>query len=166
MKSYNLEKLSLLVLEKHLLIRNLLTDVFTEFGVPTVHSTPDPEIAWDTFKQFPVDLILCDWTYGLDGMAFLTRLRHDEESSDPFVPLIICSANTEYQHVCTARDKGMTEYLVKPVSAKTIYSRICAVIENQRPFIRASDFFGPDRRRHVDDVHGIYVGVERRSRVA
>ena len=61
MRSYDLGKLSILVLEKHLLVRRLLTDVFSEFGVPTVHSTPDPEMAWDIFIQFQVDLILCDW---------------------------------------------------------------------------------------------------------
>ena len=45
MRSYDLGKLSILVLEKHLLVRRLLTDVFSEFGVPTVHSTPEPEMA-------------------------------------------------------------------------------------------------------------------------
>ena len=163
MQSYNLEKLNLLVLEKHLLIRNLLTQVFREFGVSTVQSTSDPEIAWDMFKNYPVDLIMSDWTEGLDGMGFLRRVRQSQESSDLFIPVIICTANTEYHHVCFARDMGMTEFLAKPVSAKTIYSRMCSVIENQRVFIRVSDFFGPDRRRHVNDVHG---GVERRKHVA
>ena len=45
MRSYDLGKLSVIVLEKHLMVRRLLTDVFSEFGVPTVHSTPDPKMA-------------------------------------------------------------------------------------------------------------------------
>ncbi len=159
MRSYNLEELSVLVLEKHLLIRKLLTDVFKELGVPTVHSTPDPDMAWDLFKQLPIDLILCDWTPDLDGMAFLTQIRQHEDSPNSFIPVLVCTANTEYQHVCTARDNGMTEFLAKPVSAKTIYSRICAVVENHRPFIRIPDFFGPDRRRHLIGDHG---GEDRR----
>ncbi len=162
MRSYDLGELSLLVLEKHLLVRRLLTDVFNELGVPTVHSTPEPDIAWDLFMQLPVDLILCDWTPDLNGMDFLTKLRQHEDSPNPFVPVVVCTASTEYRHVCTARDKGMTEFLAKPVSAKTIYSRICAVIENHRPFIRISNFFGPDRRRHVND----YYGGENRRRAA
>jgi two-component system, chemotaxis family, chemotaxis protein CheY len=161
MRSYNLEHLSILVLEKQLLVRKLLTDVFNEFGVPTVQSTPDAEVAWQIFKQFSIDLILSDWTHDLDGMAFLKRVRQDPESADPFVAVIVCTANTEYRHVCVARDTGMTEYLAKPVSAKTIYSRICSVIESQRPFIRANRFFGPDRRRHRDDL---YAGIDRRHR--
>ncbi len=161
MQSYNLNKLSILVLEKHLLIRNLLTEVFREFGVSTVLNTQDTGVAWEMFQQFPVDLILSDWAEGLNGMAFLRRVRQDPESKNPFVPVIVCTANTEYRHVCCARDTGMTDFLAKPVSAKTIYSRICASIENHRPFVRVADFFGPDRRRHADALFG---GVDRRKR--
>jgi len=159
-QSYDLTQLSILVLEKHLLIRKLLTDVFEVFGVPTVQSTFDPGIAWDMFLRTNIDIILTDWTEGLDGMAFLTKVRRDEDSPDPFVPVIVCTANTEYRHVCHARDQGMTEYLAKPVSANTIYGRICAMVETHRPFIRAAGFFGPDRRRHPDDD---YAGINRRK---
>ena len=94
-------------------------------------------------------------------LACQVKVRQDIDSSDPFVPVIICTANTEYHHVCTARDNGMTEYLAKPVSAQTIYGRICALVENHRPFIRVSDFFGPDRRRHHKEEPGM---VDRRKR--
>ena len=162
MQSYDLMQVSVLVLEKHLLIRKLLTDVFNVFGAPTIQSTPDPEVAWDMFQQFPVDIILCDWTEGLNGMKFLTRVRQDEDSSDSFVPVVICTANTEYRHVCTARDNGMTEFLAKPISAHRLYSRICALVENHRPFIRVPDFFGPDRRRRLGVEH---AGADRRNRL-
>lgn len=46
-----------------------------------------------------------------------------------------------------ARDAGVTEYLIKPCSAKQILSRIRAIIENPRPFVKTDQFFGPDRRR-------------------
>ena len=161
MQAYNLSNITILVLEKHLLIRQLLTDVFEEFGVATELSTGDPEAAFDLFMTNPVDLVLSDWTPDLDGMAFLTRLRHDRVSPDSFVPVIICTAHTEMRYVCEARDLGMTEFLAKPVTAKTIYSRICAVIESNRPFIRVGNFFGPDRRRLSD---GMYGSDDRRKR--
>lgn len=159
MRYYDLTKLSILVLEKHLLIRKLLTEVFDEFGIATVLSTPVPEIAFDIFMTHPVDIAICDWTHELDGMAFLNRLRQDQESQNPFIPVIVCTANTEMGHVSTARDLGMTNYLSKPVSAKIIYLAICAVIEDHRPFIRTGSFFGP-QRRHRRIVP--YTGVEQR----
>ena len=159
MRYYDLTKLSILVLEKHLLIRQLLTEMFNEFGVATVYSTPVPEIAFDIFMTNPVDIVISDWTDDLDGMTFLKRLRQDQESHNPFIPVIVCTANTKKSHVSTARDLGMTNYLSKPVSAKMIFLGICAAIEDDRPFIRTGSFFGPQRRQRSI---GPYTGVERR----
>ena len=95
-------------------------------------------------------------------MEFLSRVRQDLDSPNPFIPVVVCTANTELRHICIARDAGMTEYLAKPVSAHTIYSRICSLVENHRSFIRIAEFFGPDRRRHLDDR---FSGKNRRQRL-
>jgi hypothetical protein len=44
--------------------------------------------------------------------------------------------------------------LAKPVTARGLYNRIASVIENPRRFVRASEYFGPDRRRSVNDFMG------------
>lgn len=151
MNPYNLSKLSILLLERNFLMRKMLADVFDSFGVASVQSTGDPEAAFNLFKAVPVDIVMSDWSPDLDGMAFLKRLRTDPNSPNPFVPVIICSAKSAFRDVCEARDKGMTEYLTKPVSASHIYSRIVSLIEHNREFVRAVDFFGPDRRRQRGD---------------
>ena len=119
-QAYDITALRILVLEKHLLIRDMLTQVFNKFGVPTVQSTADPDIAFEMFSQFPFDVILSDWCADLDGIAFLQRVRDNSASSNPFIPVIIITANAEIHHICMARDTGMTEYLAKPVSATMI----------------------------------------------
>lgn len=162
MKSYDLSQLNILVLEKHVLVRKLLTDVFSEFGVATVFSTHDPKVAYEYFRDSEPDIVLCDWTPDLDGMAFLRQIRQALDTPNPYAPIVVVTANTELRHVCHARDNGMTEFLAKPISAKTIYARLCNVIENPRPFIRVGDFFGPDRRRRATESFGI---AERRRAV-
>jgi len=147
MKSYDISELNILVLEQHVLVRKLLTEVFKEFGVPTVHSTASPQMAWQIFQTMPIDIIFGDWSHDLNGMSFLHRVRNDYSSPNPYVSFIVVTARSGIENVCRARDSGMTEFLAKPVSPKMIYSRIVRAIENTRPFIRVSDFFGPDRRR-------------------
>ena len=49
MKSFDVSQLNILVLEKHLLVRRLLTDVFSEFGVATVFSTAEPAEAYQYY---------------------------------------------------------------------------------------------------------------------
>ena len=159
LQSYDLTQLNILVLEKHVLIRQLLTDVFRIFGVATVQSTSDPDKAFKMFQAFPSDVVLTDWTYDLDGLDFVERIRKDPDTPNPYVPIIVTIANTRIEHVKVARDIGMTEFLTKPISAKLLYSRIAAVVEDQRHYIRVGDFFGPDRRRRNGDEH---IGIERR----
>lgn len=81
------------------------------------------------------------------AVNFLEMVRMDEFSPNRFVPVIVCSSFTEEHQVKRARDMGMTEFLAMPISARTVYGRICAVIEHPRPFVRSPNFFGPDRRR-------------------
>ena len=79
--------------------------------------------------------------------------------ANAWVPVIMCTANTEKRHIVEARDAGATEYLLKPVSAKSIYDRIVSVVDDARPFVRTKAFTGPDRRRSAMP----YGGAERRK---
>ncbi len=142
---YDLSLLNILVLEKRVLIRTLLTGILRELGVSTVQSTSDPEKAYRMFCAFPSDVVISDWTLDRDGAGFIKRLR-DESSPNPFVPIIVTAPTTELSEVRRARDEGMTEYLAKPISPQRLYDRLVAVIEDDRPFVRTSAFFGPDRR--------------------
>jgi len=159
MRSYDITQLNLLVLEKHVLVRQLLTDVFREFGVATTMSTSDPDKAFRMFQKFPADIVITDWTYDLDGLAFIKRLRRDDDTPNPFVPVVVISANTTVRDLSTARDMGMTAYLTKPITAKFLYSRVVSIIEDSRTYIRNADFFGPDRRRR-DPTE--FMGLDRR----
>ena len=161
MNSYDLSELNILVLEKNVLLRRLLTDVFSEFGVPTVFSTHDPLEAYNYFCNSAPDIIFCDCTPDLDGMSFVRQFRQADDTPNPYSPIVVVTANTELRHVCCVRDNGMTEFLAKPISAKTIYARLCSVIENPRAFIRVGEFFGPDRRR--SQAEGYESSERRRS---
>jgi two-component system, chemotaxis family, chemotaxis protein CheY len=59
-----------------------------------------------------------------------------------------------------ARDAGVTEFMVKPVTAKSLFDRIVSIIDRPRPFVRTKGFFGPDRRRTRGKP---FVGENRRS---
>jgi two-component system chemotaxis response regulator CheY len=70
------------------------------------------------------------------------------------------TGHSEKKRVMAARDAGITEIMVKPISAKALYQRILNVVANPRAFIRTKSYFGPDRRRSVSSN---YVGPERRK---
>jgi len=59
-----------------------------------------------------------------------------------------------------ARDAGINEMMIKPLSVRTLFARIRAVFERPRPYIECKSYFGPDRRRKQDHL---YSGDERRK---
>jgi two-component system, chemotaxis family, chemotaxis protein CheY len=76
------------------------------------------------------------------------------------VPIIMLTGHSEKKRVTAARDAGVTEFLAKPISAKSLYERVLNIVVNPRPFIRAKGYFGPDRRRNAS---ANYTGPERRK---
>ncbi len=95
-----------------------------------------------------IDIIVTDWLMpGGSGDELIDWVRAHEDDALRFMPIILISAYTTEKVIAMARDHGANESMVKPLSAKSLASRICTVIDNPRPFIQAPGFFGPDRRR-------------------
>ena len=78
---------------------------------------------------------------------------------NPFVPIILLTAHTERSRIMAARDAGVTEICAKPVTARQMWEKIVAVVNNPRPFVKTANYLGPDRRRKREE----YNGPERRS---
>ena len=137
LKNYNLQKLNVLLIEKNDFMRGIMREILREFFIRNVQDAETPDAGYAIFRVFPADLILADWVPDLDGLKFLKKTRNGTDSPNPFVPIIVMTANTELHHVYAALDAGMHDFLAKPISATLIYSWICRVIERDRDFICA-----------------------------
>jgi len=153
-QEYDLSGINVLIVERLAPMRKVLRDVLNQFGVKQVFAASNIEAGYATLREEDVDLVLTDWSPELDGIQLLRKIRRAPDSPNPYLPVILVTANTETRHVYQALDEGMTEYLSKPVSARLIYLRIRSIIERQRFFIRSQDFFGPDRRRRRAGIEG------------
>ena len=96
----------------------------------------------------------------LDGLDFVRLVRTGNDSPNKFVPIVMLTGHTETHRVMEARDCGVNEFLAKPNSARGLYARIRQIIDNPRPFIQTSRYFGPDRRRRQITN---YQGPDRRA---
>lgn len=110
-----------------------------------------------------VDIIVTDWLMPEgSGEELVTWVRNHKNDEVRFMPILVVSGYTTEKVTNVTRDMGANEILVKPISGKLLASRICAIIDHPRPFIQASDFFGPDRRRQ----NLPYKGNDRRTQAA
>jgi CheY-like chemotaxis protein len=110
----------------------------------------------EVLRQRRADLVLSDMAMSpMDGLEFTRRVRNDEQSPNPFVPIIMITGHTERHRVEAARDAGVTEFLAKPITAHNLFSRIAKIVEQPRAFVRCDSYFGPDRRRRqIEDYAG------------
>jgi len=145
---YNFRYLKVLILDDNRFMLQLFRRILSALGIKEVEDVTEADEAFEALKHFKPDIVLCDWHMeNVDGVAFVRRVRTAADSPDPFIPIIMVTSFSDPVLINRARNAGVTEFLVKPISAKSMYLRIVEVIERPRPFIRSKKYFGPDRRR-------------------
>jgi len=146
--SYKFDKIRVLVVEDNIPMLEICKSLLLTFGVGEVLSAKNGVDGFDIFCKENPDIVLADWMMQpMDGISLTRRVRNDPASPNQYVPVILMTGFSEKKRVVQARDSGVTEFLVKPFTAKDLYKRIAQIIERPRQFVRSEDFFGPDRRR-------------------
>lgn len=141
------QRLRFLVVEDNRYMRLIIRTMLHGFGSREVYDVEDGAAGIEAFAAFKPDIVITDWELpALDGIELTRRIRNPATSADPYTPIIMITAYAEKGRVLQARDAGVTDYLVKPVSAKTLYERILGLVASPRPFIKSTRYFGPDRR--------------------
>ena len=93
------------------------------------------------------DLIITEWNmHPVDGMALVKAIRTARDAQSD-IPILMLTAETEVEKVKAARDVGVTEFMVKPFTARSITDRIISIIDKPRAFVVGGDYRGPCRRR-------------------
>ena len=145
---YQFQNASVLVVDDMKPMLLLVTKVLGIFGFQKIYTAMDAEDAYIKFCHHNPNIVITDWQMDpTAGTELIDRIRNAKESPNPFVPIILMSGYTALSRVKMARDKGTTEFLMKPFTANDLYARIEQMIENPRRFVEAKTYFGPDRRR-------------------
>lgn len=159
--TYKFDQVKILVVEDILPILGLTKSVLNVFGFKNLVSAKDGEEAFRVFCEEKPDVVITDWIMEpMDGVELIKKIRDDKRSPNPYVPIILMTGYSNRIRVETARDKGVTEFLAKPYTARDLYTRLVQIIENPRQFVKTESFFGPDRRRRKGDD---YEGPARRG---
>ena len=149
--SAGLESLRVLLVDDNQHMRAIVQTVLSGVGVAQIRETRDGSEALSMLREWPADLAIVDFQMEpIDGVEFTRMVRNAPDSRNPYLPIIMMTGHSERTRVMEARDAGVTEFVAKPLTAKSVLERIHAVIYRPRPFVRTADYFGPDRRRRQD----------------
>ncbi len=153
--SVPLEKVRFLVVDDNLHVLNIVKTVLRGLGAVHVFDARTRDDALEHLRNDAIDIVILDYMLGDDdGVAFLRHLRTDPKSPTPFVPVIMLTSHTEKSRVEAARDAGANGFCSKPVTPTEIMKKVAAVIDRPLPFVRTSDYVGPDRRRRDENPRG------------
>jgi two-component system chemotaxis response regulator CheY len=155
------DSLKALIVEDNTHMRSLLRALLNSIGIKDVSEAIHGQAGMDALRERKIDLVLTDLAMSpMDGLELTRHVRTDENSPNPFVPIIMITGHTEKYRVEAARDAGVTEFLAKPITAHNLFARITEILERPRAFVRCDSYFGPDRRRHEIEN---YMGPWRRA---
>lgn len=141
------------IVDDNIHMAQIIQQMFRGFGVLQSETWSDATIALKSCESLQLDLIVMDYNMEtIDGLDFARMIRKNPLSRNSLTPILLVSAYTETWRIIAARDAGVTEVCAKPLSARELWTKFSHIVNEPRPFIRAGDFFGPDRRRRVDII--------------
>lgn len=152
--------LKLLIVDDNQHMRTIVREILKGGGINQVQEARDGAEAFEVLANFPADIAIVDFNMTpMDGIDFTRMLRTARDSLNPLLPVIMITGHSERSRVEEARDAGVNEFVVKPLTAKALLARLNTVVMNPRPYVKSRNFTGPERRRRVDE----YSGPRRRN---
>lgn len=157
----SLNRVKFLIVDDNAHAINLVKAMLRGFGSDRLDDAQTIDAAKQRMRANPADIVILDYMMGQEeGVTFARWLRNDPDSPNQMVPIILLTGHADVTRVMAARDAGVNEFCIKPVTPADLMKRIVLVINNPRAFVRSATYFGPDRRRRDDPK---YQGPERRA---
>lgn len=156
----NFQSVRILLLEQSPHGLEILSQIFFGFGARDCLKATTVEEAQRIVREKKIDLMFVDINLkGSDGLEFVRWLRRSEIEVNQATPVVVVSANGSNQTVIAARNAGASFFLVKPLTPESVLGRVMYVMKDNRDFIVAKTYAGPDRRVRFE---GVPAGIDPR----
>ena len=115
-------------------MRTIIRTVLKAIGISEIIDAPNGVEALKILEQRhkqsggkPADLIICDWNMPhMTGIELLTKIR--TESNFKKLPFLMLTAQANEEHLREAITAGASDYVVKPFQARTLESKVRALL--------------------------------------
>jgi len=155
------DNLRVLLADDNAHMRGILANLLKSVGISDLREAGGGADALAVLNDWPADVAIVDFRMsGADGVEFTRRVRRDPASKNPYLPIVMLTAQTDRNRVIEAREAGVTELIFKPATIHAVISRLNSVVYHPRPFVRTESYFGPCRRLTTSAE---YRGPERRD---
>jgi two-component system, chemotaxis family, chemotaxis protein CheY len=147
-----IKSLGVLIIDDSQFMRKIVRNLLLNVGVKDVYEAGDGIAGLEAIRSIGPDIVILDWELPLLNGAELVRIvRSPGVFPMPDLPIIMLSSRGERWRVIEAARIGVNEYLVKPVSAQSLYDRMVSILAKPRAIVRVGDYYGPEPRRRFSD---------------
>lgn len=155
-----LKRMKCLVVDPNAYMRGVIADSLRRLMITNINAAATAVEAFTVGRMFKPDIIFVDWDAGrMSGLEFTREVRRNTTGMSRETPIILLAGAIDHEQLMSARQAGINEFLLKPVSAQGVLSRIEEVVLRPRKFIDSRNYVGPCRRRKEDPN---YAGPWRR----
>ncbi len=155
-----LKRMKVLIVDPNAFMRGVVADSLRRLTVTNIQAAASAVEAFQIGRTFKPDLVFVDWDAGrMSGLEFTREIRRNTTGLHRETPIILLAGVIDHDQLMSARQTGINEFLLKPVSAQGVLSRIEEVVLRPRKFIDSRNYVGPCRRRKEDPA---YAGPWRR----
>lgn len=119
--------MNVLIVDDYRTMLRIMRNLLRQLSFNNVDEASDGGEALQMARQKKYGLIISDWNMEpVSGLDFLREVRKDDQLKT--VPFIMVTAESKPENVMTARQAGVSNYIVKPFNAETLKSKIASVI--------------------------------------
>ncbi|MEZ5937497.1 MAG: response regulator [Hyphomonadaceae bacterium] len=146
-----LKNLKVMILDPNSYMRGVISDSLRRMQVVNITPAASAAEAYSHGRNFKPDIIFVDWDAGrTNGLEFTREVRRNTTGLPRETPIILLAGAIDHEQLMGARQAGVNEFLLKPISARGLMSRMDEVILRPRKFVVSRNYIGPCRRRRQD----------------
>ncbi len=143
--------MKVLIVDPNAYMRGVVADSLRRLSVSNIAAAASSMEAFHVGRMFKPDIVFVDWDAGrMSGLEFTREIRRNTTGIARETPIILLAGAIDHDQLMSARQAGINEFLLKPVSAQGVLSRIEEVVLRPRKFIDSRNYVGPCRRRKED----------------
>ena len=106
--------------------RTFIKTALYQIGIKNTKEASTTDEAIELLHNFKIDVVLLvQQMPGQNGLEFARQLKSGSIEGSKNVPIIMVTVDTKEKTVLDAKQLGIQEYLVKPISPLALKKRIC-----------------------------------------
>lgn len=124
----NPSDLKVLVVDDHMIIRQVVEQNLRAMGFSHIDTAPDCGEAEDKFAATDYNIVFVDWILpGKSGFSMMQDYREDRKYDD--VAFVMVTSESDERHMIEALKAGATSYIIKPVTPQLFQDKVGKVLE-------------------------------------